>query len=302
MLSIGVATPYGTGEMAQAPSLGRPLHWRMFPWIRAEALLELPTSNLRLVDVRFSLADPQAGRRAYSEGHLPGALYLDLDADLSVPAARDGGRHPLPDPESFAARLGQLGIGNEHHVVVYDDGSGLITGRLWWMLRWLGHEQVQVLEGGIGAYVAAGGELSAAALPYPQARFDSRVRHGVSVDRAWLRERLHAPTLTLLDARMPERYRGEVEPIDPRPGRIPGALNLPFNAHLQAGFLRPQAELEALVAPLRGAEELVVYCGSGVSAAQTLMLLEAMGLEGAKLYPGSYSDWVGDDANPVELG
>ena len=275
----------------------------MTPWISPEALqADIDAPDLRVVDVRSSLADREAGRRAYHAGHLPGAIFLDLDVDLSSPPGRHGGRHPLPDPAQAAATFGAAGIGPETRVVAYDDAAGMIAGRLWWMLRWLGHERVQVLDGGVGAWLAAGGTL-VTDVPRPaQAAFEPRPRDDVAVDRDWLLARLSDPGVVVVDARAPERYRGEVEPIDPRGGHIPGAINRPFAENLDGGRFRPLAELADRYRDLEGAGTVVVYCGSGVSAAHDLMALEASGITGARLYTGSWSDWVSYEEAPVALG
>ena len=275
----------------------------MTPWISPEALqADLDAPDLRVVDVRSSLADREAGRRAYRAGHLPGAFFLDLDTDLSDPPGRHGGRHPLPDPTRAAATFGAAGIGRETRVVVYDDAAGMIAGRLWWMLRWLGHERVQVLDGGVAAWLAAGGTL-VTDVPRPApAVFEPRVRDGVTVDRDWLLAHLGDPGVVVVDARAPERYRGEVEPIDPRGGHIPGAINRPFAENLEGGRFRPLVELADRYHDLQGAGTVVVYCGSGVSAAHDLMALEACGITGARLYAGSWSDWVSYDDAQVALG
>ena len=275
----------------------------MTPWITPEDLrARLDAPELRLVDVRFSLADPASGRRGYVEGHLPGAAYLDLEVDLSGPVGRHGGRHPLPDAGRLAARLGACGIGPDAWVVAYDDADGMVAGRLWWLLRWLGHERVQVLDGGLAAWSAAGGERTTAPPEHAPTDFGPRTQADLHVDRDWLLARLDDPSVVVVDARAPERYRGEVEPLDPRAGHIPGAVNLPFTGNLEGGRFRPLAALQERYRGLTGAGTVVVYCGSGVSAAHDLMALEACGLRGARLYPGSWSDWVSHADAPVATG
>jgi thiosulfate/3-mercaptopyruvate sulfurtransferase len=272
----------------------------MKPWIDPEALrARLDDPHLRLVDTRFSLADAEAGRRAYQEGHLPGALYLDLERDLSGPVGVHGGRHPLPDPAAFAALLTQRGIGNESQVVVYDEGTNMLAGRLWWLLRWLGHEQVQVLDGGAALWR---GPWSQAPASYPSTRFTPAVRPEMVVERDWLLRHGRDPGVVVVDARAKERYRGELETIDPRAGHIPGAVNRPFADNLEGMRFQPLERLASGWRELRGADALVVYCGSGVSAAHQLMVLEALGVQGAKLYPGSWSDWVSYPDAPVATG
>jgi thiosulfate/3-mercaptopyruvate sulfurtransferase len=268
------------------------------------ALLATPTADveLRVVDARFSLADTSEGRRSYDASHLPGAVYLHLDADLSGPLARHGGRHPLPAPEAAAATFGRVGIGPDTRVVAYDAGDGMTAVRVWWLLRWLGHERVQVLDGGMAAWREAGGAESVE-VPTPTPRtFTPRPRDDMLVDRDWLRAHLDDPSVVVVDARAAERYRGDVEPIDPRAGHVPGALNLPFAGNLAGGrFLTPSA-LRERFAEVADAPTLVVYCGSGVSAAHDLLALELAGVRGAKLYAGSWSDWVSYPDAPVALG
>jgi thiosulfate/3-mercaptopyruvate sulfurtransferase len=279
------------------------VHCGMTPWISADDLrARLADPDLRLVDVRFTLGSPDAGRLAYAAGHLPGATYLDLETDLSAPVRRHGGRHPLPDPDRLAASLGGVGIGRGAWVVAYDAGDGMLAGRLWWMLRWLGHDRVQVLDGGLAAWIEAGGELDDT-IPTPvPGSFVPRPRPEMVVDRDWLRARLEDPSVTVVDARAPERYRGDVEPLDPRAGHVPGAINLPYAGNLAGGRFRPVDELAARYAPLAAAGTVVVYCGSGVSAAHDLMALEAVGVRGARLYPGSWSDWVSYEDAPIAVG
>jgi thiosulfate/3-mercaptopyruvate sulfurtransferase len=272
----------------------------MKPWLDAAMLRErLADGNLRLVDVRYSLSDPHAGLRAYRAGHLPGAIYLDLERELSGQVGVHGGRHPLPDPSQFAAMLGLMGIGNDSQVVAYDEGSNMLAGRLWWLLRWLGHERVQVLDGGAQAWL---GPWTTEPASYPPTYFTPALRPEMVVDRDWLLLHGRDPGVVVVDARSGERYRGEVEPIDPRGGHIPGAVNLPFVDNLDGLYFRPLRELAERWSEHRDADTLVVYCGSGVSAAHQLMVLEALGVRGAKLYPGSWSDWVSYPDSPVALG
>ena len=273
--------------------------------LSARALFErLDDPDLRLVDTRFSLQDPQAGRRAYEAGHLPGALYLDLDRDLSSPvrADRRGGRHPLPDMDGFARRLGGLGIGSEHHVVVYDDSGGMFAGRLWWLLRYAGHARVQVLDGGFSAWVEAGYPTTADAPTYPATSFELRLQPGMVVDRQQVLRNLDNPNVLLLDARSAERYRGENETLDPQGGHIPGALSRPFADNLERGRYKSAEALKARFEDLSEAEEVIVYCGSGVSAAHDLIALEEGGIKNAKLYAGSWSDWLSYEDAPVATG
>ncbi len=275
----------------------------MRPLISVDDLrARLGADDLCVIDARFSLADTEAGRRAYAESHLPGAVYLPLDEDLSGPLGRHGGRHPLPSPEAAAATFGRAGVGVDTHVVAYDDGDGMVAGRVWWLLRWLGVDRVQVLDGGLAAWRAAGGPETTD-VPTPTVRsFDPEPRSDMVVDHAWLLEHLADPDVVVIDARAPERYRGEVEPIDPRAGHVPGARNLPFADNLEGGRFKDDDALRERFAHVARAPTLVVYCGSGVSAAHDILALELAGVTGAKLYAGSWSDWVSHADAPVATG
>jgi thiosulfate/3-mercaptopyruvate sulfurtransferase len=231
----------------------------------------LDDPHVRVVDVRWVLGQPGKGRQAYDEGHLPGAIFVDLDTVLT---AKDGpGRHPLPDPIAFAADLGRLGIASDDFISVYDDVGGWVASRLWWMLDNLGHEDVAVLDGGYPAWVAAGLPTTTLVQSLPPADLELAQSWTGTIDRDELRVRLG--DVILLDARAGPRYRGEVEPIDPVPGHIPGAVNMPYTAQADA---------------VASDSEVAVYCGSGITAAVIILALEQMGVK-AKLYPGSWSEW-----------
>ncbi|MDX1593168.1 MAG: sulfurtransferase [Gammaproteobacteria bacterium] len=256
-----------------------------------------------LFDCRFDLANPAAGREAYAEGHIPGAYYADLDGDLSGEKSPSTGRHPLPDPATFARTLGAWGVDRMVQVVVYDADNGAFASRLWWMLRWMGHDAVAVLDGGYRAWTEAAGAVTTA-LPTRAARtFEAELRPGLVVPLAALDNGDRGP---LIDARTPERYRGESEPIDPVAGHIPGALNLPLQGNLDArGRFRAAAELrERYAAALGGAspEAAIHYCGSGVSACHNVLAMEHAGLHGSRLYVGSWSEWIRDGRRPVATG
>ena len=268
----------------------------------AELAAHLEDPDLRIADVRWSLAAPAAGRAAYGEAHLPGAVFVDLDTVLTAPVGP--GRHPLPDPAAFVAALGALGIGRGHRIVAYDDAGGTVAARLWWMLDVLGYGRAAVLDGGIAAWRAAGLPLTAEVPAHPAVPSEERVaaagawpRTGSpawprTIDRAALTPRLGA--LTLLDARAPERYRGEIEPIDPVAGHIPTAVSAPTASFLapDGRFLAPAGIAARFVAlGAAGERPVVVACGSGVNACQLALAMRAAGLADPLLYPGSYSDW-----------
>jgi thiosulfate/3-mercaptopyruvate sulfurtransferase len=239
----------------------------------------------RFVDCRWELGKPGRGRELYLEGHIPGASFLDVEEELSAPPATPGGRHPLPAEDDFARAAGSAGIGPGIFVVGYDQGMNGGAARLWWLLRHFGHDDVAVLDGGIGAWL--GPLLSGEEDDIEPAEFTPRPRMHDTVEAEELAARLGEPGLTVVDARLPERYRGEVEPIDPVAGRIHGAVNAPYPEKLPPG--------------LAEAEELVAYCGSGVTAAVVLLRLASAGRDDAKLYPGSWSDWCGRGL-PAERG
>lgn len=268
----------------------------------------------RLFDCRHDLADPGAGARAFAAGHLPGAHFLHLDDDLSGPrhwrqsAAglhHDGGRHPLPARDTLRRRLEALGVGDDTQVVAYDAQGGMFAARLWWLLRWLGHERVAVLDGGLAAWQAAGLPLSSepAAASTPGTLTDRPARVTL-VDIDAVHDNLSRPVFQVVDARAPDRFRGENETLDPVAGHIPGAVNRFFKDNLQAdGHFKPaetlRAEWSALLAdPARA----VMQCGSGVTACHHLLTLAHAGLPGAGLYAGSWSDWVSGPGRPVATG
>jgi thiosulfate/3-mercaptopyruvate sulfurtransferase len=262
-----------------------------------------------LLDASFDLADPTAGQRAWAQGHLPGAQYAHLERDLSgaklAPGPGFTGRHPLPARAAFAATVGRFGIGPGHLVVAMDRQGGAYASRLWWMLRWLGHGRVWVLDGGIDAWLAAGGSLTTEPPhvrplpPYPLQRGTMPTVSANALQRALGRVRL-------VDARSAERFRGEVEPLDSVAGHIPGALHRPFTANLAAGGrFKSRAALAREFGELLGthsAGSVVHQCGSGVTACHNLLAMEAAGLAGAALYAGSWSDWCSRPGAPIATG
>ena len=258
-----------------------------------------------VVDCRFNLADTEAGWRAYRESHIPGARYAHLDADLSSPITPATGRHPLPDPARLARILGEWGIGPDTQVVAYDDMGGMLAAaRLWWLLRWLGHRAGAVLDGGLPAWRQAHLPLTAELPAAQPIRFDAKPD-----DRQWLTaEQVLALSAeeVLLDARGVARYRGEMEPIDPTAGHIPGAVNVPTDGNLTSdGYFLPPAELRARFAAALGGRlpsAVAHSCGSGVTACHNLLAMEVAGLNGSRLYAGSWSEWIRDPARPIATG
>jgi thiosulfate/3-mercaptopyruvate sulfurtransferase len=259
-------------------------------------------ADWRVVDVRHQLSDTGYGERAYAEGHIPGAVFLHCDHDLSGPLSGSNGRHPWPERDRLAARLGEVGIGPQTQVVVYDDAQGMIAGRLWVLLRWLGHDRVAVLDGGLQAWLAAGGAMTVLPPSVHAVAFEANEGDGPVTANDVL-ERLGTPGMRLVDARSPDRFRGENETIDPVGGHIPGAVNRFFRDNLQTdGRCKPAAELRAeWLAVLAGVqpEQVVHQCGSGVSACHNMLAMEIAGLPGSRLYAGSWSEWCADPGRPV---
>jgi thiosulfate/3-mercaptopyruvate sulfurtransferase len=272
---------------------------------------------VRLIDASFDLTNPDAGEQSWRAGTLPGADYLHLDRDLSTTKTGLNGRHPLPNRETFAVTLARRGLQPEDAVVVFDRQGGMYAARLWWMLRWIGHAQVQVLDGGLPAWTAQGGSLSpgdatqnAEVSPGEievQAQRLLRSPLVSSVDRPTLRSRLGAPDLTLVDARSPDRFRGENETLDPVGGHIPGARNRFFKDNLQADgtFKTPDAlrqEWSAVLDQTVNGVPPVMQCGSGVTACHNILALAVAGLGTATLYPGSWSEWCAHADSPIATG
>jgi len=262
----------------------------------------LDDPNWLVVDVRHQLSDTGHGEHAYAAGHVPGAVFLHCDRDLSGAMSGRNGRHPLPDPERLAQRLGDIGIGALTQVVVYDDAQGMIAGRLWWLLRWLGHDAVALLDGGLPAWQAAGGTLTSVVPTLLPRAFVTRPQD-LSVNAEYVLERLETPHMRLVDARGADRFRGENETIDPVAGHIPGAVNRCFKDNLLPdGRFKQAARLRAeWLAVLAGSPpDLVVHqCGSGVSACHNMVAMEVAGLPGSRLYAGSWSEWCADPGRPV---
>jgi thiosulfate/3-mercaptopyruvate sulfurtransferase len=262
--------------------------------LQLKALVDVGEVNL--VDCRFALSDPGAGRRAYDAEHLPGAVYADLNQDLSGPVVPGvTGRHPLPSVSAMSQRLGAWGIDSTRQVVVYDDAGGAIAARLWWLLRWLGHEAVAVLDGGVRAWAGAGLPL-VASRPAPVRRhFVPRVRADLVVSADDVAELAGRDDWRVLDAREAARYRGDEEPIDPVAGHIEGAFSLPFADNLSEGRFRDPDALAERFEPILGEvppARCIVYCGSGVTACHDILAAEIAGFEGMRLYPGSWSEWI----------
>ena len=293
--------------------------------ITAEDLQALMQSGqpVRVFDCSFELMQPRAGEQLYLASHIPGAIYADLDTALSarhgVPGAHgvmtaagsdtpaSGGRHPLPNREKFAIWLSSVGMDNDMQAVVYDRNGANYCGRLWWMLKWVGHENVAILDGGLQAWQAAGGAVNTGEEPaHFQTNFLLKPERATLVDANQVAEQLGNPAQTLMDARAAPRFMGEVEPLDPVAGHIPGALNRPFSQNLAAdGKFKSAEALQAEFAALLGQRDpagVVHHCGSGVSALPNLIAMEVAGLGRTALYAGSWSDWCSNPDRPVAQG
>ena len=270
-----------------------------------ELTARLSEPNLCILDCRFTLEDADQGRRSYEQSHIPGARFLDLEKDLSGPVVRgQTGRHPLPQPEHLIARLRAAGLNNDSEVVLYDDGPGAFAARAWWLLAWLGKRSgVYLLDGGFKAWCEAGGLVTEELSDRQPGQFDGTPDDDLLISAQQLTERLGQPGLTLIDARALPRFLGEHEPIDPVAGHIPGARCVPFSENLDATgqFLSPdrlRSRFDGLLTD-QPADTVVAYCGSGVTACHNLFALCLTGYPLAKLYPGSWSEWITDPGRPV---
>ena len=267
---------------------------------------QLNNSNWVIVDCRFSLADTEAGAKAYRHGHIPNARYAHLDKDLSSAITDFTGRHPLPNFSLLAKKLGDWGITNTSQVVAYDDAGGAFAGRLWWLLKCMGHDKVAVLNGGIKQWQKQGLPVTTTLPTVKPATFRAYLDESAWLNALQVQNSLAQKAICLIDARTPERYRGEQEPIDPVAGHIPGALNRAFQLNLDSNGLFLSAEqlrdqfkrLIGTTAP----EQVVHYCGSGVTACHNLLAMEYAGLTGSKLYAGSWSEWIRNKNRTVAKG
>jgi thiosulfate/3-mercaptopyruvate sulfurtransferase len=259
-----------------------------------------------IVDCRFRLDDVAWGERDYTAAHIPGAVYAHLDRDLSGPKTGTNGRHPLPDADALKATLGRLGIASGVQVVAYDQDNGMYASRLWWLLRSMGHDAVAVLDGGLQKWSAEGRATTSGPNTRPPRAFEGSPRPGMAADAALVASLAGKPDWRLVDARAPERYRGETEPLDRTPGHIPGATNHFFQWNLnESGTFKSPEALRAQLSESLGdvpPDRIICYCGSGVTACHNLLALEHAGLTGAMLYPGSWSEWSSDPSRPVARG
>lgn len=272
-------------------------------------LARMYETDLIIVDCRFTLGSPQAGHDAFVTAHIPGAIYLDLEADLSGPLQDHGGRHPLPDPYILAKKLGQIGINNNSRIVAYDDQGGMNASRLWWLLRWLGHDQAYVMDEGFTSWKEAGYPVTDTQPITIPSTFQYNVREHLVVDMNIVAQSIGDPSVILVDSREPARYQGLQEPIDAKAGHIPGATNSLWKNVLNnhnTNAWKNEEQLSELFSPITQAidngKEVIVYCGSGVSACPNVLALYRLGYDQVKLYAGSWSDWISYEENPVSTG
>jgi len=257
-------------------------------------------------DCRFTLTDPEAGRAAYNQVHIPGARYAHLDADLAAPVGSATGRHPLPDPQLLIDKLGSWGVDRAKQVVVYDDAFGAMAVRMWWLLKWLGHDNVALLDGVLPKWIREKRPLTSELPTITRTTFIAQINDDMWVTAEDLQAALEKDEVVLLDARAEERYSGEVEPLDKVAGHVPGAINLPWEDNLDlGGNLLPPEEIRELYQEEIGekaASQVIHMCGSGVTACHNILAMEHAGLTGARLYAGSWSEWITDGSRPVATG
>lgn len=268
---------------------------------RLRSRLENKQNNTIIIDVRFQLNDPDAGRKAYLENHLPGAVYLDLNKDLSGKVEKHGGSHPLPDMELFKNKIGNLGVDRDTSVIIYDQANDMFAARLWWLLDNMGLEKIYVLDGGYEGWLEAGNEVTEEVPKLEKKQLQAVFRKNSMVDIDELKERLSNNTAILIDSRSKDRYLGKTEPLYGKSGHIPGAKSFFWKDVLNKdGSWKRKEALENHFASLPKTQEIIVSCGSGVSACPNVLALKTAGYENVKLYPGSFSDWISYEDNKVE--
>jgi thiosulfate/3-mercaptopyruvate sulfurtransferase len=269
--------------------------------IDKEWLLKNLHEQVRVIDCSFSLGNSEKGRQEYEKSHIPGAIYFDLEKDLSGAAEKHGGRHPLPNIDDFIQKLEQAGIDERTTVIAYDQGEGAFAARFWWLLQYLGHEKVYVLDGGFRGWTEVNYPITSEVPTFNRAAFKTNMNHEVLASMEEVREvsRGQDPHTILIDSREERRYLGLEEPIDKKTGRIPGALNKPWFEGLSAGYYKPADVQKQRFVDISPESQIIVYCGSGVTAAPNFLSLKAAGFEKVKLYLGSFSDWISYDENEI---
>jgi len=268
-------------------------------WLKSR--LENDLEDTVIIDVRFNMNEPDAGRNAYEEGHIPHASYLDLYKDLSGPAGKHGGKRPLPDVDLFSEKLGGIGVDHEKSVIIYDQKNGIFAGRAWWLIHYLGHEKVYVLEGGFKGWIEAGNRVTDEIIEKEKTTFEPRVRADEIVDMERVRENIAEKDAILIDSRSRDRYLGKEETMHDKAGHIPGAKNFFWkNVLNEDGTYKNTDELAENFSSLSKDNEIIVSCGSGISATPNILALKTLGYKNVKLYPGSFSDWISYEENKLE--
>ncbi|MFC3041649.1 sulfurtransferase [Virgibacillus xinjiangensis] len=268
---------------------------------RLKNRLQNRQGNTVIIDVRFDLSDPDAGRKMYLQNHLPGAVYLDLEKDLSSRPEKHGGKHPLPDLELFAAKIGNIGIGHETTVIIYDQENDMFAARLWWLLHILGHERTYVLEGGYNKWVEEGNAVTKSLPVLAAKEFRPHLKENQTVDIEEVKEKLENEAAVLIDSRSKERYLGKEEPLYKKAGHIPGAKNYFWkDIYKKDGTWKSKGDLQQHFSSLPKDKDIIVSCGSGISACPNILALKMAGFSKVKLYPGSFSDWISYEDNKIE--
>ncbi|SHH11841.1 sulfurtransferase [Virgibacillus chiguensis] len=260
-------------------------------------------NNTVIIDVRFQLTEPDAGRKAYLQDHIPGALFMDIEKDLSGKKGKHGGNHPLPDLTMLAGKVGKLGIDHDTTVVIYDADNDMFAARAWWLFHYMGHDKVYVLDGGYNGWKKAGNEITAEVPTLTPKVFHLQLRDNQIANMEEVKQKVTHNKTILIDSRARERYLGDYEPMYARAGHIPGAKNYFWKEVLDKnGSWKKKESLEKQFASLQKNEEIIVSCGSGISACPNILALKSLGYENVKLYPGSFSDWISYDENEVAIG
>lgn len=270
-------------------------------YIVTKEWLEKHLADTVIIDVCFNMADPLAGQQLYNKEHILHAVYLDMNKDLSGPVEKHGGGHPLPEISLLANKLGEIGVNHDKTVVIYDQDNGMFAGRAWWLLHYLGHDNVYVLDGGLSGWVKAGNAVTTEITVSEATTFEPQIRQEAIVDMKRVKENINKRSAFLIDSRSKERYLGKEEPMYAKAGHIPGAKNYFWKDVLtDDGTYKSREELVEHFSSLSLEDEIIVSCGSGISACPNILALKTLGYENVKLYPGSFSDWISYEENELE--